>query len=1168
MKAAGGRCISWPIGLPVDCYVNGTRAHQSASIEDGSIIAFGPSVRGVPELIVFLITTAIVNLAIYAINGLTRRKIDQPDGLDADQSPSFAWNGAETTYGDGFFTPVSVGTIRLHGHVVSMDIEPEGLSERMHILIELGFGPFHSIGGIRNAVDVDSRQPTAPRLTSLEINGVAITDDIQASLIPRWTIRMGTIAQPPAPLWLSRPSSVISVNFHIVEWQDSVTVVIPDTKAVRGRLQLDWPQGLYRQDPQGNYSNVRIDFNLEVRARGQTVFTSLPIVSIDENNRDPFSSSFEFTLPVPPGNPPGFDGYEVRITRQTNLPPLPVNEFRQTQAVVNRVVYSALDPQSYPQVALIGLSILANAQFAGARPQVSVVSETQKVRLYDESIGLSEPTYFDFPEIGDPYEGIWQNVKPGDNPAWQAIYLFEADEAAGPLRYKPIYQLFRNWADFCDELSLRSAFTFDQPAPVLDQLNSTVFQAGRAIMVRSGRHVFPVYWFRDAHGRGANFIPEKAPVAVVCGSNCESWQVSYVPNHQRANRISGQIRSAEDNYTLQPVAVNDPDVNTSDATKRSFVPVRDEQARLNAVTDPFQARRHLWWLMKEQQLSDRELTVTLPIEFVYFRIGDNFLFQAEKYLALSGDVDEDARFSSRLFEDATTGSSSIKLKKGLELPQSGYYGCAIYAGLTVVKRTIDATSQQSFAIGEAIPLTDALPVGVKRDQSVIVGLRSDVDPGETPPVAGEEYQATGFTLESKFKVRIRASKWAPEAFDDPPGSVLAATGAPATPPQVPGKPGNQPDPEVLDVDRVAVTKDPSGQYRISWMMPPGYIGRSAGVSVRAVGSSTWRNLGESSSMSMLVAALPIDRRGRMEIRIAPYLEELGLASPTAAAVEVHVPEFHDRPIATPGRLRAQVTGDSVGLTWDAVPDADYYEIRRGRVWDGGPCLATTEGTDVVLRDLARGARTYQVRARRRSGAWSPVSAYVNVEWTQLDDSIELVTEDVAGGTADLDDMEADDGSAVLSAQKLTGVASLSVSHSSPIVALWTCEVDFFESMPGLTRDHPLSDVPLLSGEGHFRGSYTREPSGRFPGVDLTISVADLDDGTVSMDESLLRGVGKNTSVELEVRWDTSGNGSFDAWEPFRPQRRRAKAAEFRAICRRRSTDYQIHIERIRAQVQS
>lgn len=1149
----------------VRVWIDGVEIDSADPIPAGAAtLHYGPRVHGVETAVLLAISIG----ASYGLQQYSAARLAEKQRAIAaqQQSNTSRWNIASTTYGDGYKTPLVVGRTRLVGHAIHVDVESVGLDERLRMVLELGWGPFHSIAGVKR--DADLFGPNlAQQLTGLSVNGVSIQADTAGNLLAGAGVRLGSVNQQPFPPRYSRATAILAVGYQFTTGGQRTVAFVPDTKATAATLTFDAPSGIYAQSPGGGTGNYRVDIRYRWRPRGiGAAFSSwLPSAAgfpVAGSDNTPRSVSRTIDLGTGVSRPAGFDGFEFEVERITTDPTSP--DTYVSTVVLSRISYTAGIRQSYPRVAMLALDLFSSAQFSGGRPQAEVDVEGMRVRMWDSAAGLSDELY-EAPTAG-AFAGIAQVVKPGENPAWQAAALLtDEDVGAGPLRYVPMWSAFRNWADYCDEFELRSAFVYDQGQPSLDALQSTVFSAGRAILRTSGNLIFPIYWFRESHGRGTNFVPARAPRALITAGNCEQWVVTYAPSTRRATRRTTQIRSEDNGFQLTPIRIDDPSANTNDPSKLSYVPMREEETSLAAVTSPTQAKRHLWWTLQLEIEGDRELEVVVPVEFVTFELGANFLFQAPKYRPF---LDDGLAIGARTDIDLVAGTAYLRVDRFVDLagvsPSTGYYGAAVHYGGTVLHTTL-YLDKASYAPGRLLTLKGALtlPHDIPKGSRVVIGKRELADPANPPPAA-TEWTSTEFSIQADMRVRIRGTRYAAAIYDEPPASVLDQPSPiqllATVPPTVPGAVVS--GDATVDASAVEIKRAATGEYVIGWIPPAGLRNRGAVVSIRENASAEWSVLGRVSGSSIVVESLHPDRSDyRIDVRVAPYIDELGVASPTATVHRVHVPEFCGLPIETPARLDLKVTGDNIVATWPAVDGADYYEVRRGDEWDGAPVVAKTTETELRIGDLAAGTRRYHVRARRKFGGWSPSSATATAIWSKREDAIAIDAVDVATGTLTLDAGMENTPDATLAKGYLTGSATVEVKVDSPFAAWWTAEVDYFESMPGLDSAHPLAAIPA-SDDGYFRGTYTREPSDRFPGVDLDSEYVGDPPLAASVRGS---GAGRNTSVVVDVRWD-KGSGTFTAWERFRAQRMRAERAEFRITARRRSTDYQVTLTAFRAQV--
>lgn len=1187
---------NWSADLDLTFLLDGQRTSADARVRDGSLLVYGPTIHGDS----FRRATRFVERKVEKITGISvpqdwwkyivpvywlykayKALLPAMPEIEPEQeqSPSFRWGGAETTYGDGYYTPVVVGDIELSGHAIALDADPvyvaEGVArERLFVVLELAWGPLYSVGGVK--IDVDAQRiesdpfggalPNDLFPSGVRVNDVELSLETAETIGATAWIRLGRDDQFPMAGSAALPTGTVSAGFVFENPGDSTIVFVGSTTASSFKVQLDFPRGLYQQGGSGNVYELEVRYRVEWRPRGRSNWTTVlgaggaTEFAETEKKREAFSRTVEFAVAPFDPNAAAFDGYEVRVSQTWEASPRDPNTYYTDTFALSRIVYAAGYGQSYPGVAHVAFALTSSEQFSGGTPQFRVPVQGHPVRVWDGGVGtgaagLSEEVY-EFGDLaGTAFESIWETVHPGQNAAWQAIYMHTSDDALRAQGLTPDYERFRDWADYCDLYGLRSAYVFDSGAPGLEELSGTIYAAGRAMLVRAGSTVWPLYWFRDAHGRGTNSIPPKVPMAVISSVNCESWAIHALPTHQRPNRLISQIRDAAERYDVSPVTYQDPEVQWVDSGRLDFQPIREQEFALRAVTDRDQALDHLHFEMAWQRISDRAIELVAPIERVYFELGDLFLFQADRYPRRSDHGS--LNFSARAFE-ALDNADAIKLDRTLVVEVAGTYTAAIEhpTGVTTILVDLNAGTYEP---GDELPFYEelaTLPANVPKGSVITIG--DAVEPAttpdlENPPPAAEAYVAEEWEVQSDGKVRISGRKWAPAAFDPREESEFDADeGKPARNPLIPG--GDATDLAGAEM-RVRLTA--AGDYEVSWIMPAGFQGgaRQALIEINgqvlgATRSASWRasSLGTSAS-----------------VRIAPYIDEAGLVAPVSFSRVVHVPEFLDELVATPAGLQAIVHGDGVTLTWGIVPGADLYEVRQGAHWDGARVLARTREPAVEIRGLAAGERRYHVAALRERGGRSGSTATVHVTWARPDDAIELAATDITPSAADLIEFGSAgaDGSVAIADGEVEATITETLDIGVVTVARWTAEIDYHEDM--LVTPSWLESVPMEQGEGHWLGGRTREPSWRHRGLDLALSVADVE----AMDWNTPLGgdgdVGRNTMALLEARFDLTGAGGWTSWERFAPQRRRARKMQVRASLRRRGLSYQLTAQRLRLQ---
>lgn len=329
---------------------------------------------------------------------------------------------------------------------------------------------------------------------------------------------------------------------------------------------------------------------------------------------------------------------------------------------------------------------------------------------------------------------------------------------------------------------------------------------------------------------------------------------------------------------------------------------------------------------------------------------------------------------------------------------------------------------------------------------------------------------------------------------------------------------------------------------------------------RTAGSEAMmQQLGESSGTSLRIGGLPA---GELEVSVVPQFGNDHFDVPERA--DRHrgcLPEFaRTAPYAMTG-LAAEQHTDGVQLSWDAgAGDVDYVEIRRGSSWSGAEVLARVEGREWIDRWTAPGARTYHVAARYAGGLYSGSIETVTVTPEPLRWAAAAAEISTGTATGTLDGTAFADSALELAAGATRGTYTHTtlIDLDHPEEMEWRVEVDRHE----LDHSDDWLGVELGSTESMWRRVESREPSAGMPGYGFATELADLEWSDVVGPRD---GVGRNTLCEVEMRFDLTGGGDVTEWEPYRPVVRKAKSMDVRLTLHRRSTEFDLVVDRLSAQ---
>ncbi|MCA8942400.1 MAG: hypothetical protein KDB80_07535, partial [Planctomycetes bacterium] len=466
---------AWSDGAPISV-ISGCAMVDELDVcpPDGAHIVIAPT-PGVFESAIanffaaFLISTAL-NIAISYLTAPDLSEIDATD----ESSPTYGFSGIHTSYGTGFRVPVVFGRHAVGGQMVSIEstpLNPDTNAETLKMVLALSEGPIYSIGGVKQDLDLavpESANSLFPQ--GILVNDVALqADEPSAGNLGglRISTRLGNEWQTPMR-GFEEPRSTIAVGAELEDAGDSHVVFISGTESTVARAEVSFPQGLYRQDPSGvaPVDPNGYDARFTVKVRG--VPSSIPWSAIQGierevetgpvGRREALAIGVEMRLDTAAPSSGLQTGYEIRVERTSAAHADTAQEVYSEGMVFNRVVHGTDNAIAYVRRAVMGVHMRGTERFQGNRPNVLTPVEGQLVRVWDSVHGVSTKRYYDLPESGDTFHGIW-SYQPGRNPGWAAVEYIRADTMirnyiAGPggdIDIHIDWPAFRNLADYCDQ---------------------------------------------------------------------------------------------------------------------------------------------------------------------------------------------------------------------------------------------------------------------------------------------------------------------------------------------------------------------------------------------------------------------------------------------------------------------------------------------------------------------------------------------------------------------------------------------------------------------------------------------------------------------------------------------------------------------------------------------
>lgn len=1159
-----------PQTVPLEVAVDGRRVETEAELdqpigEREAMILAATTGQAVLGAILYAVVVAAVSYGInWAIAQLSPPAKPLGIGLDRgdDQSATYAWDGAKTSYGPGLPIPFLYGMHLLPGQVVWSDVQAtvsdlgvptSTASDILRVVLSLCEGPVHSVDQWTTTQD----SQTLSGGVYIDGQPVDATADVRA-----W-VRLGSLSQPilPAPFSGTRTTYYVGRQFVIPpalsQYAELIEVVNVEASISQVTATLTWPGGLYRILGDGSRVGVNIAVEIMARPVGATGWSLGRIYSLQSVRRDgAFSLTFETIL----NTSAAVTGpMEVRLLyRPTN------NASTYVQLVGDAfwrdVTVSTTQATRYPGEALIALEIPAGARFSGGLPNVRTLVRGALVRMWHPTHGWSPRTWGTLPA---PWDFIVHN--PGRNPAWCLLDFLLARWGLGSDVTENDIDLlaFLRWAIWCDrdpspssgawgEPQFRIDLVGDQPRPAWEWV-LMFCQAGRAApVVREGK-ISIVYQYSDAHSAGGISVPAKEPVQLITEGACEQVQVSWLPKAQRPTVLQLQIVDEAGEYLQTPVTVEDDESALNDPTDPNRDEWRAETAQLFGVTRQSQAWREGRWRHRVHRLVHRELSFVCGPWALAAEIGDVVEFQHELLRPFGSDIS-----TAMTIRVGGTSVTTVTVDHAV----SG-------TGLQIIIRDPDGKPQRRTISSLLAPvvgpngrsttqLTLASAVTCNAGAQCVVGLAEKLV---------EPYVITAITLQKDLRREVRAVQWVPAVHaaipvTDYPGS--SSTDSIEDSPVDPGPLPSAPPPES---QTLSLLRELDGSYVVRWEVPGTMVGVEAKVWFRPGASGEWRLLGVSSDGSIRGDQLQPMQTYQFSV-CWPNLQGRHVAPDAGSLLTATAEEFPPYQPAGLSNVRLDVLDAEILIQWDdlVAHDLEYYEVRAGSCWTSAAVLSRSRAPRVVFGSLPANVPLL-LAARSRSGLYGPITQLASPTWTPPDSGLVVDLDEIAStpaGTHSSTQWNATDDVIELAGENLTGTytsGEQDAGYQAPI--FWRVSLDWSE-----LEDATIAEWNwrIGSGEARWWTLNGRPASVWSPGVDWQLRIDDLAMPIQDLPPDLLVNghvgeAGSHTRVLVESRFFKDG-----AWGSYAPHVDRTVVAsrmQVRLTFGRRSTRYRARVTALR-----
>jgi predicted phage tail protein len=682
IEAIKRRVPAGPAGIGVIIDGKAVPLLSDWKVADGGVIHAAPMPGGL-SLGAIAINLAIAAAASAASYALTRQQLKKVTSTDDQESRRYGFNRLSFDARVGDPIPVVFGERTFGPKVVSVvpDDSVAGDS-KLRMLLLVGWGTIQAIGN--QVADFDNVDSSA--LAGIYLNDQPISN---FTGVRAWG-RMGADDQAAIP-GFDNPSALRDVGVGGVTLEPSTAFQVTTSGPVQALVpRIRFPLGLYELN--GSQIDPR---NVQYRVRwretaGPGDWSDWITRTVERAEQSEFTSAGRLDFLVE--TPTQLDIEVERITAEVD----PAQGA--DQMVWDSLVEQTYDSQRYAGLAMLALELTAGEEIAGV-PRVSADINGLRCRVWD---GVSDPTDPTFITAAT------------DNPAWHALELLTNTTWGLGATYGDsridMPSLFA-WAQYCDEVvdrpgggtrqRFRHHFALDRQQNGWDWLRQ-ICRAGRCSPATAGGVVRfivdkPQTVAIETFGDGSIAVDE---------NGVAQWSYQRedaTGGRNRPNRTVVQFENA--NAGGLPDAVGLPEYGE---LWLETEPVRENQVRLDGVTDPDQAAAEAAYIM------DRTRFLTRSVRFVTIR--PMVMLQPGERFDLSFDLTGWGK-SGRLAGDAV--GNRIKLDRTVELVSGRQYVVQVHHLDNGIEVRQVVSPPGVYARGQEIQLASAF---------------------STPALADEEYQ--------------------------------------------------------------------------------------------------------------------------------------------------------------------------------------------------------------------------------------------------------------------------------------------------------------------------------------------------------------------------------------------------------------------------------------------
>lgn len=323
-----------------------------------------------------------VSYSIYSMMSAPRMpSYGTGNGID-ESSPTYGWDGVQTTQSVGMPIPVVYGQHKVGGNIINQYVRTDGQKQYLHTLLSLCEGEIDSIADIK-----------------INNNPIANFSDVTT------TQRLGTNSQTLIPDFEDLHQTY-SQNVQLLK-NAAYVYTMTGTDIEAFELTFQCVNGLFQQNSNGAVTSWSVTYKVEYKLHAAGTYTDLGSTTITDKSRSVVRSVYRK------------DGltagqYDIRVTKTSDDSTL--DPMKEGDLYLKQVDEITTEDLAYPNVALLAFDALATEQISGSTPSFSCVIKGKMVSQPRIMNGGTEVAWADY--YWDPATSQWKLLSDGTVLSW------------------------------------------------------------------------------------------------------------------------------------------------------------------------------------------------------------------------------------------------------------------------------------------------------------------------------------------------------------------------------------------------------------------------------------------------------------------------------------------------------------------------------------------------------------------------------------------------------------------------------------------------------------------------------------------------------------------------------------------------------------------------------